>query len=52
MGFTTLRDLLQDDDDRDLLVQRIVSSLGGKSAGHALALGRSGDLRNLAQLGG
>jgi GTP 3',8-cyclase len=51
-GGVDLRDLLQDDDDRDELARRIVSSLGGKSAGHALALGRSGDLRNLAQLGG
>ena len=51
-GGVDLRDFLQDDDDRDVLAQRIVSSLGGKSAGHALAFGRSGDLRNLAQLGG
>lgn len=51
-GGVDLRDLLQDDDDRDALTQRIVSSLGGKSAGHSLAFGRSGDLRNLAQLGG
>jgi cyclic pyranopterin phosphate synthase len=51
-GGVDLRDLLQDDDDREALTQRIVSSLGGKSAGHSLAFGRSGDLRNLAQLGG
>ena len=51
-GGVDLRDLLQDDDDREALTQRIMSSLGGKSAGHNLALGRSGDLRNLAQLGG
>ena len=51
-GGVDLRDLLQDDDDREALTQRIVSSLGGKSAGHSLAMGRAGDLRNLAQLGG
>mgnify|MGYP001806162382 FL=1 len=51
-GGVDLRDLLQDDNDREVLTQRIVSSLGGKSAGHSLALGRSGDLRNLSQLGG
>lgn len=51
-GGVDLRDLLQDDDDREALTQRIVSSLAGKSAGHELAAGRSGDLRNLAQLGG
>ncbi|HAJ03457.1 MULTISPECIES: GTP 3',8-cyclase MoaA [unclassified Brevundimonas] len=51
-GGVDLRDLLQDDDDREALTQRIMSSLGGKSVGHNLALGRSGDLRNLAQLGG
>ena len=51
-GGVDLRDLLQDDSDREVLTQRIVSSLGGKSTGHSLALGRSGDLRNLSQLGG
>lgn len=51
-GGVDLRDLLQDDNDREVLTQRIVSSLGGKSVGHSLALGRSGDLRNLSQLGG
>jgi len=51
-GGVDLRDLLQDDEDREALSQRIVSSLGGKSAGHSLAVGRSGDLRNLSQLGG
>lgn len=51
-GGVELRDLLQNDEDRESLTHRIVSSLGGKSAGHDLALGRSGDLRNLAQLGG
>ena len=51
-GGVDLRDLLQDDDDSEALTQRIVSSLGGKSAGHSLARGLSGDLRNLAQLGG
>lgn len=51
-GGVELRDLLQEDEDREALRQRIVSALGGKSAGHALTLGRSGDLRNLAQLGG
>lgn len=51
-GGVDLRDLLQDDDDREALARCIVSSLGGKSEGHSLALGRSGDLRNLAQLGG
>ncbi len=51
-GGVDLRDLLQDDEDREALTQHIVSALGGKSAGHSLALGRSGDLRNLAQLGG
>lgn len=51
-GGVGLRDLLQADDDCEALTQRIVSSLGGKSAGHSLASGRSGDLRNLAQLGG
>lgn len=51
-GGVDLRDLLQSDEDRDVLAQRIISSLGGKSAGHSLAAGRSGDLRNLAQLGG
>lgn len=51
-GGVDLQDLLQDDGDREALTQRIVSSLAGKSAGHELAFGRSGDLRNLAQLGG
>ena len=51
-GGIDLRDLLQDEGDREALTQRIVSSLGGKSAGHSLARGLSGDLRNLAQLGG
>ncbi|MGZ9098842.1 MAG: GTP 3',8-cyclase MoaA [Brevundimonas sp.] len=51
-GGVDLRDLLQDDDDREALTQRIVASLAGKSVGHDLASGRSGDLRNLAQLGG
>lgn len=51
-GGVDLRDLLQDDHDSEALTQRIVSSLGGKSAGHSLARGLSGDLRNLAQLGG
>ena len=51
-GGVDLRELLQNDDDREALTRRIVSSLGGKAAGHDLASGRSGDLKNLAQLGG
>ena len=51
-GGVDLRDLLQDDDDHELLTARIVESLTGKSRGHQLAMGRSGDLGNLAQLGG
>lgn len=51
-GGVDLRDLLQDDEDREALTLRIVSSLTGKAKGHELAAGRSGDLRNLAQLGG
>ena len=51
-GGVDLRDLLQDDNDREALRLRIASSLGGKAAGHSLALGHAGDLRNLAELGG
>jgi len=51
-GGVDLRDLLQDDDDCEALTHRVISSLGGKTAGHSLARGVSGDLRNLAQLGG
>ena len=51
-GGVDLRDLLQDDDDRDLLNRRIVSGLTGKTWSHQLAQGLSGDLKNLAQLGG
>jgi cyclic pyranopterin phosphate synthase len=51
-GGVDLRDLLQADSDHDALARRIVGSLAGKPAGHSLAEGRSGDLRNLAQLGG
>lgn len=51
-GGVDLRDLLQDDDDRDLLNTRIVSGLTGKTWSHQLAQGLSGDLKNLAQLGG
>lgn len=51
-GGVDLRDLLQHDADQETLTRRVISSLSGKSAGHGLAMGRSGDLRNLAQLGG
>ncbi|WP_339913785.1 GTP 3',8-cyclase MoaA [uncultured Brevundimonas sp.] len=51
-GGVDLRELLQDDADREALTAGIVSALTGKAQGHQLARGLSGDLRNLAQLGG
>ena len=51
-GGVDLRALLQDDDDRDALQDMIVSTLGGKSRGHELLQGQSGDTRNLSQFGG
>lgn len=47
-----LRPLLQADDQIDALVARIVSLLGGKTAGHRLHQGNSGATSNLAMIGG
>jgi cyclic pyranopterin phosphate synthase len=51
-GGVDLRDLLQDDADRDALAERIVAAMSGKAAGHRLAEDDPGDTRHLAQLGG
>ena len=51
-GGVDLRDLLQDDGDREALQARLTDALTVKPKGHRLAQGRPGDLRNLAQLGG
>ena len=51
-GGVELRDLLQDDADREALIERIVCAMGGKAAGHRLAENDPGDTRHLAQLGG
>ncbi|HEY9235087.1 MAG TPA: GTP 3',8-cyclase MoaA [Phenylobacterium sp.] len=50
-GGVDLRELLTEGRGEELQ-ERIVASLIGKRAGHALADGLSGDTRNLAQLGG
>ncbi len=51
-GGIDLRDLLDEDADRDGLAARVVGALGGKAAGHRLAEQITGDTRHLAQLGG
>jgi cyclic pyranopterin phosphate synthase len=51
-GGADLRDLLQSDDDREALVERIAVALGAKTAGHRLHEGVSGDTRQLAEVGG
>lgn len=51
-GDVELRDLLQSDDDETALVDRIRHALSGKSAGHRLHEGVSGDTRQLAEVGG
>lgn len=51
-GGVDLRDLLQDDMDREALVERLGTALNGKSVGHRLAENDPGDLRNLSVLGG
>ena len=51
-GGIDLRDLLDEDADRDALAARVVGALGGKAAGHRLAEQITGDTRHLAQLGG
>lgn len=51
-GGVDLRDLLQRDADKDLLLDRIERSVSGKSAGHRLREGVSGHTRQLAQVGG
>lgn len=51
-GGINLRDLLDDDGDRDALAARIAGALGGKASGHRLADQLTGDTRHLAQLGG
>ncbi len=51
-GGVDLRDLLQDDADRQALVARIEAAMGGKQATHHLAENDPGDTRHLAQLGG
>ena len=51
-GGIDLRDLLDEDADRDALTDRVTGALGGKAAGHRLAEQITGDTRHLAQLGG
>jgi cyclic pyranopterin phosphate synthase len=51
-GGIDLRDLLQNDADSAELNARIADALSGKSAGHRLRAGVSGDTLNLAQIGG
>lgn len=50
-GGVDLRDLLRDDND-EALRDRVAAALAGKAAGHRLAFGDPGDIRNLAQTGG
>lgn len=50
-GGVELRDLLGQDDS-EALAERIAGALVGKSAGHRLGEGRTGDTRQLAQVGG
>lgn len=47
-----LRDLLQSDQQRGLLHDRVTRAVEGKAASHRLLEGNSGDIRNLAQTGG
>jgi GTP 3',8-cyclase len=51
-GGVDLRDLLQSDDDRNALIERIVAAMDGKAAAHRLAENNPGDTRHLAQTGG
>jgi cyclic pyranopterin phosphate synthase len=47
-----LRPLLQSDADHEALMDRIVTQLGVKAAGHDLHRGRTGSTRHLASIGG
>jgi cyclic pyranopterin phosphate synthase len=51
-GGLPLRDLLQSDNDKDALIERVTSGLVKKTAGHRLAQDDPGDARHLAQMGG
>lgn len=51
-GSCDLRDLLQDDTDREALKQRICDALSGKAFSHFLHRGDFGDTPHLASIGG
>ena len=51
-GGLDLRDLLQADGDREALQTRVRRALGDKAPAHRLAFADSGDVRDLAQMGG